>query len=60
MTSEADQDRPIRRSCFLFAVLTLLIVILLVAISLGWVGRTDHKIVNLNDTAGQLSDPSGH
>lgn len=47
MAPESDQDKTNRRGCAVFAVLIPLIVLLLVAISLGWFGQIDKKITDL-------------
>jgi len=41
MRPESEQGRTNRRGCIVFTVLIPLIVLLLVAISLGWVGQVD-------------------
>ena len=48
MRPDVDQGKTNRRGCFIFAVLIPLIVLLLVAISLGWVGQVNRgKIADL-------------
>ena len=47
MRPESDQDKTNRRGCTVFAVLIPLIVLLLIAVSVGWFGQTDRKIPGL-------------
>ena len=39
----SEQDQTNRRGCSLFAIAIPLIVLLFVAISLGWMGQVDRK-----------------
>jgi hypothetical protein len=56
MRLESEQGKTNRRGCFLFAVLISLIVLLLVAISLGWVGQVEGgKITDLPVPGGNKS-----
>ena len=47
MRPESEQDKTNRRGCSVFAILIPLIVLLLIAISLGWLGQIDKKITDL-------------
>lgn len=52
MGPEADQDKTNRRGCSVFAVLIPLVLLLLVAISLGWLGQIEKKITEMPAVAG--------
>jgi hypothetical protein len=47
MRHTLERDKKVRRSCSVFAVLGFVIVLLLVAISLGWLGPIDNKLADL-------------
>jgi hypothetical protein len=56
MRPESEQGKTNRRGCFVFAVLIPLIVLLLVAISLGWLGQVERgKITDLPVPGGNQS-----
>jgi hypothetical protein len=46
MRSEPDQNATNRRGCSVVVGIGALIVLLLVAIGLGWIGDTDRKITD--------------